>query len=157
MILRLLHPGSVSKGPLEEASKLYQKRIRNLRVEERYLKAEKLGDTSARAIAQALDREGEKILAAVGPRDRLVVLDPTGKTWTSPETANHLQSWMSGGYQAICFVLGSAHGLSPQVKKRAHETWSFGRLTLPHDLARVVLWEQLYRAQSILKGEPYHK
>ena len=157
MILKLLHPGSASKGPLEEASKLYQKRIRNLRIEERFLKAEKLTDTHARAIELALQREGERILSAVGPRDRLVVLDPEGAPWTSPETAKHLQRWMSGGFQSICFVLGSAYGLAPEVKRRSHESWSFGRLTLPHDLARVVLWEQLYRAQSILKGEPYHK
>ena len=157
MILRLLHPGSASKGPLEEASKRYQKRIRNLRIEERFLKAEKLNDTHGRSIELALQREGERILSAVGPRDRLVVLDPEGTPWTSPETANHLQRWMSGGFQSICFVLGSAYGLAPDVKRRAHESWSFGRLTLPHDLARVVLWEQLYRAQSILKGEPYHK
>ena len=157
MILRLLHPGSASKGPLAEASKLYQKRIRNLRIDERFLKAEKLNDTSQRAIEIALEREGERILSAIGARDRLVVLDPKGSSWTSPDTAKHLQRWMSGGYQSICFALGSAYGLAPKVKKQAHETWSFGHLTLPHDLARVILWEQLYRAQSILQGEPYHK
>jgi len=96
-------------------------------------------------------------MAAVGGRDRLVVLDPSGDPWTSPEASRHLQKWMSGGYQAICFALGSAYGLDPTVKQRAHETWSLGKLTLPHDLARVVLWEQIYRAQSIIKGEPYHK
>ena len=157
MNLRLLHPGSASKGPLEEACKIYRKRIRHLRTEERFLKAEKLSDISPHAIECALDREGERLLSAVGPRDRLIVLDPRGASWTSEETANHLQQWMSGGFQSVCFALGSAYGLSSQVKKKAHARWSFGNLTLPHDLARVVLWEQLYRAQTILHGEPYHK
>ena len=157
MILRLLHPGSPPKGPLDEAAKLYQKRIRSLRVEERFLKSDKISDKSQSAINLALKREGERILSAVGGRDRLVVLDPEGSPWTSPETSKHLQKWMSGGYQAICFALGGAYGLDSSVKQKAHETWSLGKLTLPHDLARVVLWEQLYRAQSIIQGEPYHK
>jgi len=157
VILRLLHPGSASKGPLDEAAKLYQKRIRGLRVDERFLKSEKISDKSQSAIKLALKREGDRILSAVGGRDRLVVLDPEGSPWTSPETATRLQKWMSGGYQAICFALGSAHGLDPYVKEKAHEIWSLGKLTLPHDLARVVLWEQIYRAQTIIQGEPYHK
>ena len=57
----------------------------------------------------------------------------------------------------VVFALGSAHGLHGRVIERADETWSFGPATLPHDLARTVLWEQLYRASTILRGEPYHK
>jgi 23S rRNA (pseudouridine1915-N3)-methyltransferase len=157
VILRLLHPGSASKGPLDDAAAIYKKRIRGLRVEERFLKAEKISDKGKAGVQLALQREADRLLQAVGSRDRLVVLDPKGNCWTSTETSKRLQQWMSNGHQAVCFVLGSAYGLDDSVRNQAQDVWSFGNMTLPHDLARVVLWEQIYRAQSILKGEPYHK
>jgi 23S rRNA (pseudouridine1915-N3)-methyltransferase len=127
------------------------------RTEEVYLKAEKILEKTAGAQQGALKREGERILQAVGSRDRLIVLDPSGREHTSPELAKRMQSWMSGGSRAICFALGSPWGLDESLKGQAHESWSLGRLTLPHDLARVIVWEQLYRAETILRGEPYHK
>jgi 23S rRNA (pseudouridine1915-N3)-methyltransferase len=155
VILKLLHPGNVAKGSLHEAAETYRKRVRTCRTEEVYLKPEKNQDRST--TAAGLTREAERILKAVGPRDRLIVLDPKGKEHSSPELAKRLQDWMSQGHRAVCFALGSPCGLADTVKSAAQERWSFGRLTLPHDLARVVLWEQLYRAETILRGEPYHK
>ena len=76
---------------------------------------------------------------------------------SSTAIAKALQRWMNSGHVAVCFALGSAYGLHPSVKEKAQACWSFGKITLPHDLARIVLWEQLYRAGTILKGEPYHK
>lgn len=109
------------------------------------------------AVAEGLAVEGERVLAAVGPRDHLVALSLEGEPWSSTRLARELGRWRSGGHRAVCFALGSAHGLASAVTSRASQRWSFGALTLPHDLARVVLWEQLYRADTILRGEPYHK
>ena len=156
MILKLLHPGNTSKGPLHQAAEAYRLRIRPCRTEEVYLKAEKILDKAATQEA-ALKREGERILQAVGSRDRLIVLDATGTDHTSRELAKRVQTWMSSGSRAICFALGSPWGLDKNLKSAAQESWSLGRLTLPHDLARVIMWEQLYRAETILRGEPYHK
>ncbi len=153
MILRLVHPGSAPRGPLDEAARDYRRRIeRALRAEEVWVKPAR-GDDPAQGLAQ----EGERIVAQVRERDRLVALDRTGDAWSSEHLAGRLAAWMQGGYGAVVFALGSAWGLDASVLARADERWSFGPPTLPHDLARVVLWEQLYRAHSILRGEPYHK
>jgi 23S rRNA (pseudouridine1915-N3)-methyltransferase len=86
-----------------------------------------------------------------------VALDRTGKALSSEGLSERLAAWMQAGHGAIVLALGSARGLAPEVLARAEERLSFGPMTLPHDLARVVLWEQLYRASTILRGEPYHK
>ena len=153
MILRLVHPGSAPKGPLDEAARDYQARLsRAFRVEELWLKASRKGERDT-----ALAEEAQRVLASVRERERLVALDRTGRALASEALAERLAAWMNGGLTAVVFALGSASGLGAEVIARAHERWSFGPLTLPHDLARVVLWEQLYRAHTILRGEPYHK
>ena len=153
MILRLVHPGSAPKGPLEEAARDYRQRLeRTFRVEETWVRAAKGEDRTT-----ALADEAERILAHVRDRDRLVALDRTGRALSSEALAERLAAWMQARHTAVVFALGSASGLGDPVVAKAHERWSFGPLTLPHDLARVVLWEQLYRAHTILSGVPYHK
>ena len=154
MILRLIHPGSAGSGNLSAAGDDYQRRIRGLRTEECFIKARKRPE---RGVENALEEEGRRILAKVGTRDLLIALDVRGKAMSSEAMAKELNGWMQGGYAAVCFALGSAYGLHPSVRDKAHACWSFGKITLPHDLARVVLWEQLYRAGTILRAEPYHK
>lgn len=153
MILRLLHPGSAGRGPLDEAAKDYQARLsRHLRVDEVWLKPSRRAEPEL-----ALAEEAERIGAAIKDRDHLVLLDRTGTATSSERLAERLQSWMGEGHHAVVFALGSAHGLHASLRKPGVERLSFGPLTLPHDLARVVLWEQLYRALTIARGEPYHK
>ena len=158
MILRLVHAGSAGRGPLDEAAETYRARLeRHLRCEEVFVRAQPLKRESPAAVTAALAAEGERLLAGLGPRDHVVALAIDGERWSSARLSRALQRWMNGGHQAVVFALGSAHGLAPAVLSRADQRWSFGALTLPHDLARVVLWEQLYRAGTILRGEPYHK
>lgn len=153
MIIRLVHPGTAPRGPLEAAAVEYKDRVaRVTRVEEVWLKPAKKPDPSA-----ALAEEAERILATLKERDRLVALDRTGKALPSEALAKRIDVWSQLGLGAVVFALGSAHGLAPSVLARADEALSFGPLTLPHDLARVVFWEQIYRGYSILRGEPYHK
>lgn len=154
MILRLIHPGAAARGPLQDAALDYQGRLkRHLRIEEVWVKASRRLE-----VPLALAEEAERVLAHVRERDHLVVLDRTGTPLSSEALAQRLATWMAGGHTAICFALGSASGLDPTLTSRPGvERISFGPLTLPHDLARVVLWEQLYRASTILRGEPYHK
>ena len=101
--------------------------------------------------------ESEKILAAVDPSDRLVVLDPAGKTWTSQEFAGVVARHMREDPRRLSFVIGGYAGLSAEVKKRADITWSLSSLTFTHDLCRVILLEQIYRALSIIYKHPYSK
>ncbi|HTN50982.1 MAG TPA: 23S rRNA (pseudouridine(1915)-N(3))-methyltransferase RlmH [Anaeromyxobacter sp.] len=105
---------------------------------------------------RARDEEGEALLAKVGPRDRVVVLDERGEELASVAFAARVGRWIEGA-QDVALLMGGSDGLSDAVRARAKETLALSRLTLAHRLARLVLVEQLYRAMTILRGEPYHK
>jgi 23S rRNA (pseudouridine1915-N3)-methyltransferase len=105
---------------------------------------------------QAKEEEGETILARLRPGERLVALDERGREWTSLEFARRVGGWLEGG-RDVALVVGGSDGLSQAVLSRAEEKLALSRMVLPHRLARVVLVEQLYRATTILRGEPYHK
>lgn len=109
------------------------------------------GEEAGRAL------EGKAILAAIPERSHVVLLDIGGKERSSEEIASHLNDLMLRGESSITFVIGGSCGVSSEVHARADERLSFGRITLPHNLARVVLLEQVYRAFKIMRGEPYHK
>lgn len=109
------------------------------------------GEEAGRAL------EGKAILAAIPERSHVVLLDIGGKERSSEEIASHLNDLMLRGESSITFVIGGSCGVSSEVRARADERLSFGRITLPHNLARVVLLEQVYRAFKIMRGEPYHK
>ena len=89
-------------------------------------------------------------------RGELIALEPGGDAWTTEQLAKHVEHQMVHGTQAIVFLIGGALGLPADVVKKASRRLSLSNLTLPHRLARVVLCEQLYRAMSIIRGEPYH-
>ncbi|MGI6032567.1 MAG: 23S rRNA (pseudouridine(1915)-N(3))-methyltransferase RlmH [Coriobacteriales bacterium] len=105
---------------------------------------------------KAREREGADILKACGP-GHVILLAIDGKERSSEGFAHRLESLMNSGKSDIVFVIGGSTGVSDEVRKRADETLSFGPITLPHNLARVVLVEQVYRAFKIMRGEPYHK
>lgn len=104
----------------------------------------------------AMIREGEQLLAAARGAARLVLLSAEGREHTSPELAAWLQGQLEQ-YGRLAFLVGGPRGFDPATVATAHEQLSLSRLTLPHEVARVVLLEQLYRAFTILNGEPYHK
>jgi 23S rRNA (pseudouridine1915-N3)-methyltransferase len=100
--------------------------------------------------------EGKRILERLPERARVVALDREGTAWSSVALATALRGWQ-GGPRPIVLVIGGSTGLDESVLSRADHRWSLGPLTLPHQLARVVVLEQWYRAHTILRGEPYHK
>lgn len=102
-------------------------------------------------------KEGERILAKIHPDAHVIALAINGKTRSSEEMAAHLNSLMTYGTSKIVFVIGGSLGLHEDVLKRANEQLSFGKMTLPHQLMKLVLVEQIYRSFRIIKGEPYHK
>ena len=105
---------------------------------------------------QAKVEEGATLLAKLGPRERVVVLDERGDELTSRELASRVGRWLERG-QDVALLIGGSDGLSEEVLARADERLALSRFTLAHRLARLVLVEQLYRAMTILRGEPYHK
>jgi 23S rRNA (pseudouridine1915-N3)-methyltransferase len=102
-------------------------------------------------------REAELILAALPAGARLVALDQRGAEWSSRELADRLRTWRDSGIGVIAFAIGGAEGLGPAVIERADAVLSLGMMTWPHLLVRCMLLEQLYRAQQILAGHPYHR
>jgi 23S rRNA (pseudouridine1915-N3)-methyltransferase len=108
------------------------------------------------AAGAASAAEGEKLLASIRPTEQLILLDESGKQFSSRELAKRLESWQSGG-DDLAFVIGGPDGVSADVAQRANLAWSLSRLTLPHGLARVLFAEQLYRAWSLTTGHPYHR
>jgi 23S rRNA (pseudouridine1915-N3)-methyltransferase len=105
---------------------------------------------------QAKVEEGAALLAKLGARERVVALDERGDELTSRELAARVGRWLERG-QDVALLIGGSDGLAPEVLARAEERLALSRFTLAHRLARLVLVEQLYRAMTILRGEPYHK
>lgn len=102
-------------------------------------------------------KEGERILAKISPDAYVIALAINGKMKTSEQMAADMESLMTYGKSKIAFVIGGSLGLHEDVLKRADEQQSFGKMTLPHQLMKLVLVEQIYRSFRIMKGEPYHK
>jgi 23S rRNA (pseudouridine1915-N3)-methyltransferase len=106
--------------------------------------------------AAAVQREGEQILKAAADSSRLILLSAEGKTMDSPGLAHFLQTQIER-YGRLAFLIGGPLGFAAEITAAADEQLSLSRLTFPHELARVVLLEQLYRAFTILNNEQYHK
>ena len=99
----------------------------------------------------------QKLISSLESADRVVVLDPKGKSWSSEQLAAFLQQHMTSDPRRLTFVIGDFAGLPPEVKDRADIQWSLSPLTLTHELARVLLLEQIYRALTIIHNLPYSK
>lgn len=111
---------------------------------------------------QIKEREGERLLREIGKYDRsadtyVIALAIDGRSYDSVGFSKHLESLQVNGYSHILFVIGGSLGLSDAVLRRADEKLSFSAMTFPHQMMRVILLEQIYRAQRITRGEPYHK
>lgn len=149
--LRLLAIGKLRNGPLAELQAFYAARIvppvAIVELEVRQRLPASLHKT----------REAALILAALPARARLIALDEHGATWSSHGLADRLAAWRDHGVAELAFAIGGADGLGAEVLDRAEATLSLGPMTWPHLLVRSLLLEQLYRAQQILAGHPYHR
>jgi len=149
---RLLLVGRSERGFVADGVAHYVQRL------ERGLKVELVVLTEAGKGEAAYQRkvESERILAALKPGEKVVILDERGKTLTSPQFAAQLGSWRDQGVRDVVFVIGGAYGMDEEVRERAELVLSLSAMTFPHQLVRVLFAEQLYRAVSILQGSPYH-
>ncbi|MGF1461359.1 MAG: 23S rRNA (pseudouridine(1915)-N(3))-methyltransferase RlmH [Leptolyngbyaceae cyanobacterium] len=138
--ITLIAVGKVKKGWIREGLEVYRQRLPELEIVE-------LKDTTP-------DKEGDQILAKVTSRDRLIALMEEGRTYSSTQFADFFRTADSG---SLVFVIGGATGLSPAVKCSASHHLSLSPMTFPHEVARLLLLEQLYRAKTILQGSSYHK
>lgn len=106
--------------------------------------------------AGSLRQEAERLRGRIPGGAVVVALDREGQGWSSEELAFRIGRWRDEGRQ-LAFLVGGSQGLDAAILRGAQARWSLGSVTLPHELARVVLYEQLYRAWTIIRGEPYHK
>ncbi len=146
---RLIAIGRLRAGPEADLFARYAARLRPK------LAVTELPDATG-APAEAKRREATALLAAIPVQATVIALDLVGQSPDSPELAALLAAWRALN-RPLCFVIGGTEGLDRPVLDRADATLSLGRLTWPHLLARVLLAEQLYRAQTIATGHPYHR
>ena len=104
-----------------------------------------------------IDKETLRISDALRSGAVTVLLDPDGVEWTSQQLAEQVKGWEGNGTKEVAFVVGGPNGVTDDFKSRADKRWSLSRLTLTHEMARVLLFEQLYRAYTIIHGLPYQK
>ncbi|NER84419.1 MAG: 23S rRNA (pseudouridine(1915)-N(3))-methyltransferase RlmH [Leptolyngbya sp. SIO1D8] len=138
--IKLIAVGKVKKTWIREGIEVYQKRLPEIEVVE-------LKDSN-------LQKEGGQMIALLKGSDRLIVLTEEGKTVSSTQFADFLSQADSN---SLVFAIGSAEGLSSTVKQAAEKCLSLSPMTFPHEIARLLLIEQLYRAKTILQGSNYHK
>ena len=159
MKIKIVTVGKLKEKYLKDGIAEYTKRIsRFTKLEMIELADEKTPDKASELENQKiLETEGARILSKVGERDFVVVLAIEGKTFSSEDFSKQLEQASIKGYSTLTFIIGGSLGLATIVKNRANLSVSFGRLTLPHQLMRLVLVEQIYRAFTIQQGSPYHK
>ena len=159
MKIKLVTIGKLKEKYLKEGIAEYSKRLsRFTKVEIIELADEKTPDKASQLEnQQILAKEGERILSKIADREFVIALDIEGQQFPSEEFSLVIENASIKGFSNITFIIGGSLGLSSQVKDRANLLMSFGKLTLPHQLMRLVLIEQIYRAFMIQQGSPYHK
>lgn len=157
--LRLIAVGKLKEPALRELVAEYAKRLGGYcKFEIVEVDEEKAPESLSPAQqAEVKAREGRALLRKIAPGDYVVVLAIEGKSLTSEALAGTLETVAIGGRSTIDWIIGGSLGLDPEVLARADFKLSLSKLTFPHQLARLIVAEQLYRAFKILKGEPYHK
>lgn len=156
--LTIISVGSLKEDYLKDAVAEYKKRLSQFaRVEEINIKEEAIKNEDSQAdVLRALDAEAEKIIAAIPKDSYKIALCVEGKQFDSPSLAKIISD-ANDAPGKITLVIGSSHGLSERVKAECKLRLSFSKMTFPHQLMRVILFESLYRSFTIIAGKKYHK
>ena len=155
MKITLLTVGKTDKDWVKQGMDIYVSRLKHY-IPFSITEISELKNVSALSREQIKAKEGELILKNVKPADNLVLLDERGKEYSSVEFAKVLQDKINYEGKDIVFVIGGAYGFSEDVYRRANSRMSLSRMTFSHQMVRAIFAEQLYRAFTIIKGEPYH-
>ncbi|WP_319798039.1 23S rRNA (pseudouridine(1915)-N(3))-methyltransferase RlmH [Nitrobacter sp.] len=159
MRLAVIAIGRLKQGPERELSDRYRGRFDDIgrRLGFRGLDVHEIPESRARDSEQRIREEAASILALIPQEALLVALDERGKNIDSAAFAAHLGRWRDESVANTVFVVGGADGLSPELRRRVKLSVAFGAATWPHQIVRVMLLEQIYRAATILAGHPYHR
>jgi len=151
MRITLVTVGRMKVGPLSDICDTYKRRL----AWKTTLKEVEV--RSPLPAEQLKQREGELLQAAIPAGARVVALDERGLSLTSREFASLIADWQNQGISDTAFLVGGADGLTDSLRSSAHKVIAFGKMTWPHMMIRALLLEQLYRAETILSGHPYHR
>ncbi len=152
-MIKIIAMGNLKEKYLKDGVLEYSKRIKGYD----QLEIIELKEVTNLTIEQSLEKESELILSKISKDDYVITLEIEGKMLDSVELSKHLENLKTYGNSKIVFIIGSSNGLADSVKKRSNYKLSFSKMTLPHQLMRLVLLEQIYRSQTIQIGKEYHK
>lgn len=155
MRITLLTVGKTNDLSFKNAISEYQKRLKfyiSFDIEE----IPSLKNTKKLTEDNQKQKEGELILKYLQPEDEVVLLDDKGSEFTSKQFASYIEKKSASGLKRLVFVVGGPYGFSQEVYQRANDKVSLSRMTFSHQMVRLVFTEQLYRAMTIIRGEPYH-
>ncbi len=155
MKITLMVIGKTDNSYLKEGISVYEKRLR------RYIQFElkilpDIKNTKSLSELEQKNKEGQLILGNIKNSDFVVLLDDKGKEFSSIQFSENLQKHMNSGVKNLVLLVGGPYGFSQEVRKRGNSLLSLSRMTFSHQMVRLIFVEQLYRAMTILKGEPYH-
>jgi 23S rRNA (pseudouridine1915-N3)-methyltransferase len=153
MRLRVIWTGKTKDANLKALIDIYLKRLSH------FAKCEvsEFREGSGSPSRAGIDKDSKRISDGLRQGAVNVLLDPEGSEWTSEQLADELRHWRDHGTREVTFIVGGPNGVSADLSSRADKRWSLSRLTFTHEMARVVLLEQLYRAYTIIHGLPYQK
>lgn len=159
MRIMVIAVGRLKQGPERELADRYATRFDDAgrKLGFRGLEVRELPESRARDTATRIAEEAAAIAALMPEKSVLVALDEHGESIDSSAFARHLGRWRDESIANTIFVIGGADGLSPELQRKAKLRLAFGKATWPHQLVRVLLLEQIYRAATILAGHPYHR
>ncbi|MEO6781211.1 MAG: 23S rRNA (pseudouridine(1915)-N(3))-methyltransferase RlmH [Bradyrhizobium sp.] len=159
MRLVVVSIGRLKQGPERALAERYRERFDDIgrKLGFRGLEIHEIPESRARDAATRVAEEAATILAAIPEKSTVVALDQRGDNIDSAAFARHLGRWRDEQVASTIFVVGGADGLSPDLRRKAKLSLAFGSATWPHQLVRVMLLEQIYRAATVLAGHPYHR
>src|SRR3990170_766641 len=151
MHFQAVWPGRIKNAHLQALASDYLERLRHF-VRFEVIEVRDAGNIETKA---GIELESKRISDRLRPGDYWVLLDSEGTQWSSWELAEQVKRWENKGVKEVVFIVGGAGGVSPDLRRKVGHHWSLSRLTFTHEMARVVLLEQLYRAYTIVRGLPY--
>ncbi len=155
MNIKLIFVGKTEEKYLQEGIEIYEIRLKNY-INFETIVIPSLKDTKNLSPQIVKEKEGELILKQVSKYDKIILFDEKGLEFTSMDYSVFLQKHMNAGVKNLCFVVGGAFGFSDEVYKKADQKVALSKMTFSHQMIRLLIVEQIYRAFTILKNEPYH-
>lgn len=153
MHFRVVWPGRIRNTQLQALASDYLERLRH------FVRCEitEVRDAGKVRTKAGIELESKRISDRLRPGDFTVLLDSEGSEWSSQQLAEEIKRWENQGPREVVFIVGGAGGVSSELRRKVNHKWSLSRLTFTHEMARVMLLEQLYRAYTIVRGLPYQK